>query len=250
MNRRTTSGRTGGGAAMLFLLPLILGLSGCGFNRESAPAQLFDLGPPPDAVSTSSQAVSLWGSAARSISSAAASHPEPVAVHFSGAQLLADTGVIWRVGDSASPRSYATYRWAAPPLQLVQQRVVERLSRSWAVVRDGADSRAPLLQISLMRFEQVYTPDGKSSVGQVSMQAVLVRDHRVAGSIMLSRSMPAPTQDAPGGVAALRAAIDNVADELATWLKPRLSAWESASPETLASGSSRQQTGNLGSLEH
>ncbi|HYG45960.1 MAG TPA: ABC-type transport auxiliary lipoprotein family protein, partial [Bordetella sp.] len=162
-----------------------------------------------------------------------------VAVRFSGAQMLARTGVIWRVGDSASLHYYATYRWAASPLQLVQQRVVRTLSAARPVVLDGADPFAPLLQISLTRFEQVYAPDGKSSVGAVAMQAVLVRDHRVAGSIVLSRSSPAPTQDAQGGVAALRTATGYIADDLAAWLRLCLSAPASASTEDPASGLSR-----------
>jgi cholesterol transport system auxiliary component len=81
-----------------------------------------------------------------------------------------------------------------------------------------------LLQVTLTRFEQVYAEDGKSSVGQVAMQAVLVRDHSVVDSVRLARSAPAPTQDAQGGVVALRAATDAAAGDLSTWLERRLSA--------------------------
>ena len=34
------------------------------------------------------------------------------------------TGVIWRVGDSAAPQAYATYRWASSPSDLVRQRLL------------------------------------------------------------------------------------------------------------------------------
>jgi cholesterol transport system auxiliary component len=236
MKQRTTHTRGylrggRGWPVLLLVLPFVLALGGCGIGRSAAPAQLFDLGPPSSAASasgtasTSSSGASSSGALASSASSASVAQPrrDPVAISFSASQMLTDTGVIWRVGDSASPHSYATYRWAASPLQLVQQRVVDTLSAAGPVVLDGVDPRAPLLQVSLTRFEQVYAPDGKSSVGQVSMQAVLVRERRVVDSVLLSRSAPAPTQDAQGGVLALRAATDAAAAELAAWLARRLS---------------------------
>ena len=42
--------------------------------------------------------------------------------------LLNDTTVIWRVGESGQPQGFSTYRWAAPPAQLVTQRLMARLS--------------------------------------------------------------------------------------------------------------------------
>jgi cholesterol transport system auxiliary component len=195
----------------MLVLPMMLVLAGCGFGRAAPPAQLFDLGPTLSAPPA--------GASARR---------EPVLVSFTAAQMLTDTGVIWRVGDSASPHSYAGYRWAASPLQLVRQRVVDTLSSDGPVVLDGVDPRAPLLQVSLTRFEQVYAPDGRSSSGQVAMQAVLVRD-RTAGSpvvdsVRLVRSAPAPSLDAEGGVLALRAATDAAAGDLSAWLAQRLPA--------------------------
>ncbi|ARP88254.1 ABC-type transport auxiliary lipoprotein family protein [Bordetella genomosp. 9] len=195
--------------------PLVLLLAGCGVGRTGAQAQLFDLGPPPAASAPAS-----------------AQAREPVALSFSAPQMLTDTGVIWRVGDSASPHSYATYRWAASPLQLVQQRVADTLSASGPVVPESVDPRAPLLQVSLTRFEQVYAPDGKSSVGQVAMQAVLVRDRQIVDSIRIARSAPASTQDAQGGVLALRAATDAAATELGAWLSRSLSATSASAPAT------------------
>jgi len=198
-------------AAAPRMLPALLALSllaGCGLNRVAPQARLFDLGPGP-AVSPSQPG-------------GAGDHRQPLAVNFSATQMLADTGVIWRVGDSASPHSYATYRWAAPPMQLVRQRVVDLLAARRPVVPDGVDPSAPLLQVTLTRFEQVYAPDGKSSQGQVEMQAVLLSDHHVKDSVRLARSASAPTQDAQGGVAALRVATDAAARDLAAWVGQRL----------------------------
>jgi len=217
MSMCTADRRMGRWMTGSLLLTLILTVSGCGFGHNSAPAYLLDLGTPPNTAPATDQT-----SVSASTPSVGTPHREPVAIRFSGAQMLASTNVIWRVGDSANPQSYATYRWAAPPLQLVQQRIVEMLSTNRAVVQDGADPHAPLLQVFLTRFEQVYAPDGKSSTGQVSMQVVLVRNHRVEGSVLLSRSAPAPTQDAQGGAQALRTATDAATDELIRWLEQQL----------------------------
>lgn len=200
---------------MILLLPLMLAVSGCSLSPDQTSVQLLDLGPSADFASTNNQPLPP-------------PRGEPVAIGFSGAQALTDTNVIWRVGDGTIAHAYATYHWAVPPLQLVEQRVSERLSATHAVVRDGAAPFAAVLQVSLMRFEQVYAPDGRSSVGRVSMRAVLVRDHRVTGSIVLSKSAPAPTQDALGGVTALRTATDAATAELSTWLARNLASSASA----------------------
>nr|WP_254926252.1 ABC-type transport auxiliary lipoprotein family protein [Bordetella genomosp. 11] len=232
-------------------LPAVLGLAvalgGCSLGRTSPPAQLFDLGPAPGASAALPSGASasaggamppgsLAGSSGTSTESSGgqATRREAVAVSFSAAQMLTDTGVIWRVGDSASPHSYATYRWAAPPSQLVQQRVIDRLSAVGPVVQDGVDPRAPVLQVTLTRFEQVYTPDGKSSSGQVALQAVLVRDRRVVDSLRLARAATAPSQDAQGGVQALRTATDMAAGDLSVWLERSLAASTSTSTSALA----------------
>lgn len=204
-------------AAWWLALPLVLALAGCGVGRTGAPTALFDLGPETAPASN----LPLRG---------------PVAMTFASAQMLADTGVIWRVGDSDSLQSYATYRWASSPAQLVQQRLTDRLSAEGPVLTDNLDASVPLLQVSLTRFEQVYAADGTSSAGQVVLQAVLIRDRHAVDSLRLVRSAPAPTQDASGGVQALRAATDTAANDLAVWLAARVPA--RTAPAGLSSPSS------------
>jgi cholesterol transport system auxiliary component len=113
--------------AMLAAAPLLLTLAACSLGRPGAPAQLFDLGPPPGAAPVadadasslprSAASAGLDGRAPSSGALPATERREPVAISFSAAQMLTDTGVIWRVGDSANPHSYATYRWSTgcPP---------------------------------------------------------------------------------------------------------------------------------------
>ncbi len=178
---------------------LALALSGCGVGRVAPQASLFDLGPEAPA------AVQLPPRSA-------------IVLAYSAAAALGDTGVIWRVGDSTTPKAYAGFRWTEPPSSLVRQRLQERLSREGAVLADSAGTGAPQLRVTLMRFEQVFAPDGTSSQGQVVLQAVLLQDGKLLGQRRFARQAAAPTQDAAGGVAALRQATDAAADDLAAWL--------------------------------
>ncbi|MFC4276039.1 ABC-type transport auxiliary lipoprotein family protein [Achromobacter aloeverae] len=181
-------------------------LSGCSVGRASAPQTgLFDLGPSTPAITTLPKR-------------------EPISVNITAVSMLNDTGVIWRIGESANPQSYATYRWAATPAQLLQQRLVERLSTQGPVLADSVDPRAPVLQVTLTRFEQVFAPDGLSSEGRVTLQAVLLRERRTIDAVRVARVAPATTQDASGGVQALRVATDAALDDLALWLAQKLPA--------------------------
>ena len=84
------------------ILILTLALAGCGVGRVGAPPAVFDLGL--DARPTPQLPVR-----------------EPIALVFSAVPALSDTGIVWRVGDSAAPKSYATYRWSSSPSDLVRQ---------------------------------------------------------------------------------------------------------------------------------
>ena len=186
-------------AIQALALALTLALAGCGVGRVGAPPAVFDLGldarPAPQLPAR-----------------------EPMALVFSAVPALSGTGVIWRVGDSAAPQSYATYRWASSPSDLVRQRLIERLSRQGPVLAERASGQTPQLQVYLSQFEQVFTPDGSASEGRVLLQAVLLNGRNVVGQVRIATQAPAPTQDAAGGVAALRQATDNAADQLAQWL--------------------------------
>ncbi|WP_313462657.1 ABC-type transport auxiliary lipoprotein family protein, partial [Achromobacter sp.] len=148
----------------------------------------------------------------------------PIALSLQAVPVLSDTSVIWRVGDSAAPKAYATYRWASAPSELVRQRITDRLSRQGAVLADRVNLQMPQLQLSLMQFEQVYAEDGQSSEGRILLQAVLVNGRAVMDQKRIQVRVPAATQDAAGGVAALRQATDEAADQLAQWLASAASA--------------------------
>ena len=185
------------------VLILTLALAGCGFGRVSAPPTVFDLGLDSRPVP-------------------ALPARESIALVFQAVPSLSDTGVIWRVGDSATPKAYAGYRWASPPADLVRERITDRLSRQGPVLNERVTLQTPQLQVSLSQFEQVFVADGQSSVGRVLLQAVLVSGRNVLGQTRIATQAPAPTQDAAGGVAALCQASDDAADQLAQWLATTL----------------------------
>lgn len=188
----------------VLILTLALALAGCGIGRVAEPPQVFDLGLD-----------------ARPVPALPAR--EAIALTFQAAPTLSDSSMIWRVGDSAAPRSYATYRWASSPAELVRQRIADRLSRQGPVLNDRVSLQTPQLQVSLVQFEQVFAEDGRSSQGLVLLQAVLLNGRAVVDQKRIQVQAPAPTQNAEGGVTALRQATDEAADQLAQWLAASVS---------------------------
>lgn len=183
----------------IVILALALVLGGCSLGRNGPAPTLYDLG------SDQRPAPAL---AARA----------PIALAFGAVPALSDAGMIWRIGDSASPRAYAQARWATPPSELVRQRLVERLSRQGPVLAEPPAVGVPQVQVTLTRFEQVFQADGSASEGRLAMQALLLADRSVVAQLRIDRAVPAASQDAEGGARALRQATDEAADELAAWL--------------------------------
>ncbi len=178
-------------------------LAACVSPRGSAPSerpQHYDLGPPAmlDSRTTADQYA-------------------PVVLFMDAAPVLADTGMLWRVGESASPQSYAQARWAATPVQLVRQRLVDHMSAQRPVLTESVVADVAQLRVTLTRFEQVFADDGGSSQGHVGLRVMLVQDRRVIAATRIDTHAPAPTQDAQGGVQALRVASDEAARQLSYW---------------------------------
>jgi cholesterol transport system auxiliary component len=180
---------------------LTLTLTGCFGGRVTNQPVVYDLG----AVSATQTAAAL---PAR----------QPVVLTLTAAPTLGQNGIIWRVGDSNQPRSYATARWAATPAQLVTQDLLTRLSREGPVLTQSPSSDAMQLQVTLSQFEQVFAPNGSTSDGCITLHAVLLSQRKVVGQVQISRRVPAATQDAEGGVTALRQATGQAAVQLAQWL--------------------------------
>ena len=206
MHILTNSARGFGRALALTGLTLLaaFSLGGCSANRGAAPTQL-DLGAgvaTPRAALPANPAIAV-----------------PVA---SGAAMLNEVRVIWRIGDQGQPQAFATYQWVAPPAQLVTQRVIDRLALQGAVLTQNVGGELPQLRINLQRFEQTFSPDGATSQGQLTLQVVLVQGSKISDQLLIDLHVPATSQDAPGGAIALRQATEQAADQIAQWLTRQL----------------------------
>ena len=196
------------GVAGPLLLMAILLLSGCGVGRSGSAPQQLDLGA---------------GYADLKAGTVAAVQHPPIAVpSASAASLLTETAVIWRVGDAGQPQAYTTYQWVAPPARLVTQRLVDRLSLQGPVLQQNAVGDLPQVRLNLQRFEQTFSTDGSSSVGQLTLQAILITGTKVLDQRLLDIKVPARTQDALGGAQALREATEQAAEQVAQWLTVQL----------------------------
>lgn len=194
------------GIKIVVVISVLLGITACsvGGGEARAPRQL-DLGAGPTTP--------VGGSPA---------HRPLLIAPVAASALLNDTMVIWRVGDSGQPQGFTTYRWVAPPAQLVTQRLMARLALQGAVLEQGVGGDVPQLRLNLQSFEQLFTSDGKSSQGVLTMQAVLLRANRVVAQKLIDIKVPAVSQDAAGGAQALRVATDQAAEQVAQWLTPFL----------------------------
>jgi len=204
--RSPTTWRQGALVAMASLLLVLL--TGCGTGRSGSAPQQLDLGA---------------GYADSKVSPVTALRHPPIAVPAgSAASLLTEPAVIWRIGDAGQPQAYTTYQWVAPPVRLVTQRVVDRLSLQGPVLQQNAVGDVPQVWLNLQRFEQTFTADGSSSVGQLTLQAILIKGTKVIDQKLLDIKVPAPTQDALGGAQALREATEQAAEQVAQWLTVQL----------------------------
>ena len=194
--------------AVVALLSLLVLLTGCGTGRSGSAPQQLDLGAGYTELKD------------RPLS--AVRHP-PIAVPAgSAASLLTEPVVIWRVGDTGQPQGYTTYQWVAPPARLVTQRIVDRLSLQGPVLQQNPVGDLPQVWLNLQRFEQTFSEDGTSSVGQLTLQAILIRGNKVIEQKLLDIKVPATTQDALGGAQALREATEQAAEQVAQWLTVQL----------------------------
>lgn len=176
---------------------LCLGLAACGtpgaYRNGSGPAAQFDLGPPAAAMPAEARPWSFFVTATGQF--------EDRAMRY---RLL--------YADAARVMEYGQSRWSSGLSELLQRRLESRLF--WPEA--GPVSRC-ITRLELQRFEQVFeTPH--SSSGVVIMRAVLSqRGGGVVDERVLTRQVPAPTLDAAGGVHALAAAVDGLAEQLLAW---------------------------------
>lgn len=188
----------------LACLIFCLGLSGCfssGKRGGDSPLAVYDFGP-----------------AVASLS--AAPRKQPVALEVRAPLWFDSQGIDYRLAyeDVARLREYARARWAGPPVQLIQQRLIQQLGLSMA----GQSQARCLLRIEITEFSQVFETTSESRGVLQGRVVLLDRSRHQLAELSLNLEKPAPSPDARGGVIALTGAVDQLAADLANWEKKLL----------------------------
>lgn len=136
---------------------------------------------------------------------------------------LAGDGIIYRLAyeNAARPEIYSQSRWAAPPTELLTQRLRQRLANIAAagVTQGGSDVATNyLLRVELEEFSQVFDAPNQSRA-MVKARASLIGTQQ--GSLLAQEEFAAhrPARpDAAGAAHALRETADAVLEQVAHWL--------------------------------
>ena len=124
-------------------------------------------------------------------------------------------GIEYRLAydEPARLRDYTRARWAGPPAQLIQQRLLQQLG-----MRPSGQGRTRcVLRIDVDVSAQIFDDPGTSRA-RLRGRAQLLDSTRTLLTIYEFRiDKHAPSADSRGGVAALTAAVDQLANELVAW---------------------------------
>ena len=115
--------------------------------------------------------------------------------------------------EPARLRDYTRARWAGPPAQLIQQRLVQQLGMRPA----GQGRTRCVLRIDVDALAQIFS-DPATSRGHLQGRAQLLDSTRALVAFYeFTIEKAAPSPDSRGGVAALTGAVDQLAHELVVW---------------------------------
>jgi ABC-type uncharacterized transport system auxiliary subunit len=181
-----------------FLVFLGLALAGCysGGKRggEQAPA-IYDFGPPASRLSAATAG--------------------DLAIEVRAPIWFDTLGIDYRLAyaDAARLREYTLARWAGPPAQMIQQRLAQKLP----LIPAGQGRTRCVVRVEIDEFSQVFaTPEASQGVLRGRYE-LLDRNRRKVVGRDIDIAYDAPTPDARGGVAALTAAVDRLADDILAW---------------------------------
>lgn len=115
--------------------------------------------------------------------------------------------------DPSRLRDYTRARWAGPPAQLVQQRLMQKLP----LIPHGQARTRCVLRIEIDEFSQTFAVPGES---RGLLQGRLIALDRSRGKVDwrdLRIERPAPSGDSLGAVLALTATVDALTVEIVGW---------------------------------
>jgi ABC-type uncharacterized transport system auxiliary subunit len=156
-----------------------------------------------------------FGSAPASL--LAAPRKQPLALEVRAPLWFDSQGIDYRLAyvDAARLREYARARWAGPPAQMIQQRLMQQLDYTIS----GQGQARCVVRVEITEFSQLFG-SLESSTGVLQGRAVLLdQSRRQLAALDLRIEKAAPSQDARGGVAALSATVEQLASDLLAWEK-------------------------------
>lgn len=163
----------------------------------------------------SALAVYDFGPAATSL--LAAPRKQPMALEVRAPLWFDSLGIDYRLAyvDVARLREYARARWAGPPAQMIQQRLMQQLDYSIS----GQGQARCLVRVEITEFSQLFASP-ESSKGVLQGRVVLLdQSRRQLAELDLRIEKMAISQDARGGVSALTATVEQLAADLLAWEK-------------------------------
>lgn len=179
-------------------IALCLLLAGCftgGKRGGDSPLAIYDFGPAPGRL------VEL--------------RPEPLAMEVRAPLWFDSMGIDYRLSylDPSRLREYARARWAGPPAQMIQLRLGSQLG----LAVSGQSQAKCLLRIEINEFSQVFSTVDQSRGVLRGRAQWLGRKRDLVAEMPLDLIEAAPSPDARGGVAALTAVVDRLAQVLKSW---------------------------------
>jgi cholesterol transport system auxiliary component len=185
----------------LICLSFVAVLAGCASGPPAAVSNIrYDLGAPAPLGSTMNM-------------------PPVKVLAVNSSKNLDSDALVYRLkyADAQRTGSYADSHWTMSPAELLTQRLRAALA-SRGPVLTGADAmRAPVLQVDLTDFEQVFDAPEQSH-GEVSARVTLSQHGQVISQRTFIARAPSSTPDAAGGARALAAASDDLIAQMAAWL--------------------------------
>ncbi|HYW03806.1 MAG TPA: ABC-type transport auxiliary lipoprotein family protein [Gammaproteobacteria bacterium] len=181
----------------LLLVISVLSLAGCSLlPQQPPPASVHDFGPPAGGTSGQQQAAT----------------PNGPAVRASAPDWLGSDAILYRfLFDNATQlRRYARNRWAAPPAELLAERVRVDLQQ-------GKGGTPGILNLRLQRFEQDFTSHKQAHVYVRVVASLHGHDGHLEKRRVFQDTRACDSADVAGGIRALSAAADAVAGDIAAW---------------------------------
>jgi len=182
---------------------LVGSLAGCA-NPPTVVQNRFDLGEPPARLSAASNALRVGVLVVPDVRAPSDLDNDRINYRLT---YLSDL----------ESRSYTTSHWSMTPPQLLTQRLRSQLSQHGAVMSNLGSIDVPVLQVDLLKFEQVFDQVGVSHA-VIRLRATLSRGGTVMGQHDFEAQAPSATADAAGGAQALRQATDASIGSLIQWL--------------------------------